>query len=393
MTAVAPAGTQNDAERERRAALLQELLEANGLDALVLAANDYRGHKGTLRWVADYNLAHRYGYAVVLRGREPELVLPENLAMGRPGAWRVPTRYARRVADGLVEALGPALLGAAPQRIGVVGLNQVMKVEDYLAIREAFPHAELVDAGDAFERLRAPKTEAELEGVRESTRIAEACFERLLEVARPGVTEREVGGEMFGRAASLGGEDFLFLTMYAEPHGDEARGTFGVPGSRVLEPGSLFIFSFELIGPLGYWMEFSRMVAVGEPTELQQQLNAAVAAGMHAGAAAMRPGALPHDVQRSVLDAVEAHGGRSTYWSGHGLGQDVIEEPWLGLEVVQDRDAPGHWELAERMVLALHPYVTDEARQGIGYMANSYVVGPDGGAPFSQVPLDLYVVR
>jgi Xaa-Pro aminopeptidase len=325
MTAVAPAGTLTGAERERRAALLHELLEANGLDALVLAANDYRGHKGTLRWVADYNLAHRYGYGVVLPGREPELVLPENLAMGRPGAWQVPTRYARRVADGLVEALG-----SAPRRIGVVGLNQVMKVEDYLALREAFPQSEVVDVGDAFERLRAPKTEAELEGVRESTRIAEACFERLLEVARPGVTEREVGGEMYGRAASLGGEDFLFLTMYAEPHGDEARGTFGAPGPRVLEHGSLFIFSFELVGPLGYWMEFSRMVAVGEATELHRQLNEAVAAGMQAGAAAMRPGTSPHDVQRAVLDAVEARGGRSTYWSGHGLGQDVIEEPWIG---------------------------------------------------------------
>jgi hypothetical protein len=45
------------------------------------------------------------------------------------------------------------------------------------------------------------------------------------------------------------------------------------------------------------------------------------------------------------------------------------------------------------MVLALHPYVTDEARQGIGYMADSYVVRADGGEPVSQVPLDLYVVR
>jgi Xaa-Pro dipeptidase len=388
MTVVAATGTLTEAERERRAALLQELLVRNGLDALVLAANDYRGHKGTLRWVADYNLAHRYGYGVVLPGREPELVLPENLAMGRGGAWQVPTRHARRVADGLVEALGPA-----PRRIGVVGLGQVMKVEDYVAIRASFPQAELIDVGDEFERLRAPKTEAELEGVRESTRIAEACFERLLEIARSGMTEREVGSEMYGRAASLGGEDFLFLTMYAVQDGDKTRGTFGVPGPRVLEDGSLFIFSFELIGPLGYWMEFSRMVALGDATELQQQLNAAVVAGMHAGAAAMQPGVSPHEVQRAVLDAVEASGCRSTYWSGHGLGQDVIEEPWIGLEVVQDREALHRWELAERMVIALHPYVTDEEHRGIGYMANSYVVGPDGGHPVSRVPLELFVVR
>ena len=51
----------------------------------MLAGADYRGHKGALRWVADYNLVHRYGFAVVAPGREPELLLPQNLAMGRPG--------------------------------------------------------------------------------------------------------------------------------------------------------------------------------------------------------------------------------------------------------------------------------------------------------------------
>ena len=53
------------AERERRHGLLQDLLAAEGYDALVIAANDYRGHKGTLRWAADYNLLHRHGFAII----------------------------------------------------------------------------------------------------------------------------------------------------------------------------------------------------------------------------------------------------------------------------------------------------------------------------------------
>ncbi|MGH2887494.1 MAG: hypothetical protein ACRDPA_33150, partial [Solirubrobacteraceae bacterium] len=89
--------TLPESERTRRAAALQELIAAEDLDVLVLAGNDYRGHKGTLRWVADFNLAHRYGYAVVGRARAPELVLPVNLAMNPRGAWDVPVRYERRV--------------------------------------------------------------------------------------------------------------------------------------------------------------------------------------------------------------------------------------------------------------------------------------------------------
>jgi Xaa-Pro aminopeptidase len=268
-----------------------------------------------------------------------------------------------------------------------------MKVEDYLALRASFPDAEMVDASDGFERLRAVKSEEELEGVRESTRIAERCFERLLEVTEPGVTERAVGAEMYRVAYSLGGEDPLFLTMTGLPQDDgRVAPSFGPPGDRVLGRGDQFIFSFELIGPLGYWMELARMVVLVEPSELQVRLNAAVRAGMEAAEAALRPGNRPDQVQRAILDAVAEHGARSTYWSGHGLGQDVIEEPWIGLDVVQDRDVPSGWSLAERMVLAVHPFVSDDDERGMGYMGDSYVVGADGGAAVSRLSLDLHVV-
>jgi Xaa-Pro aminopeptidase len=382
--------TLSGAERERRAELLQSILRDLELDALILAGADYRGHKGTLRWVADHNLAHRYGFAIAAPGGAPELLLPFNLGMARRGGWDVPTTFARDLRIGLPEALraiGPM------RRIGIVGLAQVMKVEDYLALRAAFPDAELVDAQDAFERVRARKTPEEIEGVRESVAIADACFDRLLEIVRPGITEREVGAAMYERCYALGGEDPLFLSMYPEP-GDDGRleGRFGPPSDRVLGAGDQLIFSFEQIGREGYWMELARMVVFGARTDVQQRMNRAVTAGLQAGAESMRPGKRPDEVQRAILDAVEAHGARSSYWSGHGIGQDVIEEPWLGLDVVQDRDVPSAWTLEEGMVLSNHPYVVDDGGQGIGYMANTYVVGAAGGEALSRHPLDLVVV-
>jgi Xaa-Pro aminopeptidase len=377
-------------ERARRAEALQSIVTELELDVLLLAGADYRGHKGSLRWAADYNLSHRYGFVVVPPAAEPELLLPQNLAMGRRGAWDVPARYARDLRTGIPERLrelGPM------RRIGVVGLAQVMKVEDYLALREAFPRAEIVDAQAAFERARARKSEEEQEGLREAARITDACFERLLEVLRPGISEREVGAAVYERCFALGGEDPLFLTMYGEPAADgRVVGSFGVPGDRVLDRGDQHIFSFELVGTLGYWVELSRMVVFGQPDELQSTLNAAVAAGLEAARREMRPGRRPDAVQRAVLDAVEQHGARSTYWSGHGLGQDVLEEPWLGLEVVQDRDGGSAWMLEEGMALSCHPYVDDGDERGIGYMADTYIVRPDGGEVLSTKPLDLYVV-
>jgi Xaa-Pro aminopeptidase len=332
---------------------------------------------------------HRYGYAVATPGRDPWLILPQNLRMARPARWGVDVTFARDLRTGLPEALraiGP--LG----RIGVVGLAQVMKVEDYLALRDAFPDAELVDAQDAFERARALKSDEELEGVREAVAIADACFERLLEVARPGVTEREIGAAVYERCYALGGEDPLFLSMYPERVDGRIEGRFGPPDGRILVDGEQLIFSFELVGPAGYWMELARMVVFGKPNEVQRRLNAAVAAGLVSGATAMTPGRRPDEVQRAITDAVAEHGAACSYWSGHGLGQDVIEEPWVGLEVVQDRTAPSDWELAEGMVLANHPYAIDLEGDGVAYMANTYLVTAHGGEALSDKPLELYIV-
>jgi Xaa-Pro aminopeptidase len=387
-----PGGPQrlSPAERVRRAEALQGILRDLELDVLLLAGADYRGHKGALRWVADYNLAHRFGYAVVPPDGEPELLLPLNLAASRAGGWNVKVRYARNLSTGIPERLRE--LGD-PKRIGIVGLADVMKVADYLALVAAFPQAELVDAQQAFERVRARKSPEEQEGLREAAAICDACFDRLPGLVRPGVTERELGAAMYERCYALGGEDPLFLSMYPESPGDgTVAGKFGPPGDRVLRTGDVHIFSFELIGPRGYWVELARMIVLGEPDELQVRMNAAVAAGMEAGRALMRPGRRPDEVQRAILDAVAAHRAWSSYWSGHGLGQDVIEEPWLGLEIVQNRDVPSEWVLEEGMALSNHPYVVDLDERAIGYMADSYLVREDGGEVLSRHPLDLYVV-
>lgn len=381
--------TPSDAERVRRFAELQSLLGELRLDVLVLAGADYRGHKGTLRWVADYNLVHRHGFAIVAPGLEPWLLLPQNLGMARPARWGVAATFARDLRTGLPEALH----GIGPmRRIGIVGLAQAMKVEDYLALRAAFPEAELVDAQDAFERVRARKSDEEIQGVRETVAIADACFDRLLEVAWPGITEREIGAAMYERCYALGGEDPLFLSMYPERVGDRVEGRFGPPDDRVLDRGEQLTFSFELVGRAGYWMEFARMVVFGEPTDVQFRLNAAVTAGLEDGASAMTPGRRPEEVQQAIADAVAAYGARCSYWSGHGLGQDVIEEPWLGLEVVQDRVVQSAWELADGMVLANHPYAVDTEGRGVGYMANTYLVTGTGGEALSEKALGLYVV-
>ena len=103
-------------EQQRRAAALDKLVSELELDALVLAGADYRGHKGSLRWVADYNLVHRYGFAIAAPGRGPELLLPQNLGQARRGGWDVPMSFARDLRIGLPRGAARARPDAAHRR-------------------------------------------------------------------------------------------------------------------------------------------------------------------------------------------------------------------------------------------------------------------------------------
>ena len=217
------------AERMRRAEALQGIVRELELDVLLLAGNDYRGHKGALRWVADYNLAHRYGYAVVPPGGEPELLLPLNLAAGRAGGWNVKVRYARDTSSGIPERLrelGPL------RRIGVVGLGAGDEGGGLPGPARGVPATPSWSTPSRRSSGCAPaRARRSRRGCARAPRIADACFERLLELVRPGVTERELGAAMYERCYALGGEDPLFLSMYPESPGDgTVAGKFGPPG-------------------------------------------------------------------------------------------------------------------------------------------------------------------
>lgn len=367
------------AERDRRWSLLDQAMLNAGLDALIFIGNDYRGHKGTLRYVADFNLEHRNGTAIKPRGGEAVLVLPGNLSTQRVSSnWVSKAYYPKRLATGLIQVLRS---WAWARNVGIVGLNQIMRVEDFLALKEGFPKVTFTDASHLFEEVRVSKSKEELIGVEESAYILDRCFDRLLEVARPGRSEREIGAEMYRTAALLGGEDTLFLTMHTDvqPASGHPGPTWGVPRDRVLKPSDMFIFSFEVIGPRGYWTEFSRMVTFQRPTDAQQRMAKAVTDGITRSTEAMAMGIDdPVVVQERVLESAAHHGVTSGYWSGHSIGLDVLEAPMIGADVVDDdlsqSSADKPVRIATGSIITMHPMLWDSSADVTGYMADTFVV-------------------
>lgn len=377
-------------ERDQRWARMNQAMRDDDLDAVIFAANDYRGHKGSLRWISDYNLPHKWGHAIMFRDQEPILVLSGSLsAHRRPETkWVSDLRFPGILAEGMADVLGERPVA----RVGIIGMGQVLKVDEYLSLTSRYPDVEFLDYSAQFDAIRAVKSPLEIQGAAESAHILDGCFSRLLEITQPGMTERQVAAEMHRTGHALGGEDPIFLTMHTEYYDEVTHATFGIPRNRVLEPHSLFTFSFEMVGPLGYWTELARMVTFAKPTDDDARMARAVTRGIKKGSEKMVPGAFPSDVQKNVIEALEAENVKPAYWSGHSIGQDVIENPWIGLDVVEDGSQSIEMKLQENYVMALHPQVIDAEAGTSGYMSDTFVVTNSGPTKLSRHATGLYTI-
>ena len=97
-------------------------------------------------------------------------------------------------------------------RIGIASFLDT-SVTIYNAIRDAFPEAELVDAGFVMVELRSIKTENELACLREGYRIANLATEQVIREIRPGMTELQMVG-VAQRVVYENGAEYEGLPMY-----------------------------------------------------------------------------------------------------------------------------------------------------------------------------------
>lgn len=235
----------------------------------------------------------------------------ERAAEACPGVRIVP---AGDVIEGLKTVLGAAASRAA------VGLAGLAATPYGIARRltDLLPGARATDA-IVFEPARR-KTDIELLNAREATRIAELGFQRLLELARPGMTEDELAVELRWHSKSLGAED-NFALMCAGPHNKAVAPSHG----RRMQAGDIIVC--ELTPSYrGQLAQICRTIVLGDANELLREKYALVVAAMNAGFAAAQPGATMADVCRAINVVLEAEGyGEFCHpphirRRGHGLG-------------------------------------------------------------------------
>ena len=234
-------------------------------------------------------------------------------------------------------------------------------------------------AGDVLAAPRAIKDAAELATLAEAARHADQVVMAAAAHARPGMTERELERFIFARFEALGDHDPWALVA----SGPNSANPHHHTSDRRIEDDEVLLLDLGA-STRGYQSDITRTFFLGEPPRQILRVFEVVNAARTAGILAAKAGAPAASVDAAARGIIESAGlgEHFTHRTGHGLGLEVHEPPWLVTGNTQT--------LAADMVHSVEPGVYLPGRFGVR-LEDIVVVGEGGGRRLNQAPLDLRV--
>ncbi len=305
------------ADRLRRAA---EEAVRQGFAALVVAPSP------DLRYLIGYEpMPLERLTALVLRAdADPVLLVPElerSLAGSAPGGELL-------TIEGWIDGVDPyERAGRLLPVEGRVAVGDRLWSSHLLGLQSARPGVTFAPGSSVMGRLRAVKEPAELDALRHAARAADETFRQIVGLPFVGRREEEVAADL-GRLLIEHGHRTAEFTIVAS--GPNAASPHHEPGTRTILPKDTVVMDFG--GELaGYYSDTTRTVAVVEPPEGLEPVFAAVREAQAAAVDAVRPGVTTGSIDAAARDVIAAagYGERFIHRTGHGIGLEVHEPPYL----------------------------------------------------------------
>ena len=317
------------------------------------------------------------------RDRAPALLVPK---LEEPGYADVPAEQLGLEMRTWVDGDDPHALvadllrGSGPSRVGVA---DVMPALHALPLREAIPGADQVLAGPVLRQLRMRKDAAEIAALREAGAAIDRVHARMAEFLRAGRTEAQVGADISEAIVEEGHTGAEFVIVGSGPNGASPHHALS---DRAIQEGDLVVV--DIGGPVasGYNSDCTRTYVVGEPAQADvRETYQVLESAQRAAVEAVRPGVTAESVDAAAREPIAAagFGGRFVHRTGHGIGLDVHEEPYIvgGSQLTLE---PG-------MAFSIEPGIYQPGRWG-ARIEDIVVVTDDGVESLNRQPHELTVV-
>lgn len=305
---------------------LDELMASNNFDAIALNPGS------TLTYLTGlhFHLMERPTLVFARPGKPPTLILPE-LEAGKLSSIDFPITVFtfgdnpsewQRVFDQAISQLGldRGRVGVEPTRLRYLEME---------FLRRAAPKTEFLPAGQALADLRLRKNAEEISKMREAVRIAQVSLAATLPSLQPGVSEAEIASELIIQLYKAGSAPELpFMPIVAG--GPNSANPHAVPTHRKFVRGDLVVIDWGA-SYLDYYSDLTRTFAIREISPELAAIYETVEGANKAGRQAGKPGFTAGHVDVAARAVIEkrGYGQYFTHRTGHGLGMEAHEEPYI----------------------------------------------------------------
>ena len=213
------------------------------------------------------------------------------------------------------------------QRFGLEA--QRMRAFEQMALQEAFPDANFVDAHVAINSIRLKKTADEIKLLKKAIKISEDALKATILEIKVGQSEKEIKAILLKQIFSHNADGLAFNPIVAagdnsaQPHA-QARANYRI------KPGDALLIDFGASWN-GYNADITRTFFVAKVSKDDQEFYQTVLEANERGRKISKPGLTAAEVDDAVQLILEnsKFAAYAKHKTGHGLGLDVHEEPHI----------------------------------------------------------------
>lgn len=242
--------------------------------------------------------------------------------------------------------------------------------------------AEFIDITGEIEKIRMVKEPFEIEQIQKAADIADATFDYILKITKPGVTEMYLNNEIEMKMRSLGATSSSFDTTIAS--GVRGALPHGVASNKMIESGEMITFDYGALYE-GYVSDITRTIAVGTPQEEMVKIYNIVLESQLKALDEIKPGMTGVEADKIARDVIAGYGYGDAFGHslGHGIGLEVHENPMLSQRST--------YILEENMCVTLEPGIYVPGLGGVR-IEDDVLVTKNGLKRFTQSTKDLIIL-
>lgn len=276
-----------------------------------------------------------------------------------------------------------ALLASLVRGGGKVGVDKYWPSHFLISLMKMKSGVEWVSAGAVLDELRMIKTPEEWETLRQSARIADRVISRLISAEGFPQTEEAIVDRMRQLFKAEGVHEFSFSPIVgfgansAVPHHASSSKMSTHEHAVLIDMGGRY---------REYCSDMTRTFWLGKPNERFRHVYETVLEAQLAAIAAVKPGARACEIDQAARNVIEQAGFGEffTHRTGHGLGIEIHEEPYI--------NGTNEQTLREGMVFSIEPGIYLPGEFGVR-IEDIVIVTQDGVEVLNQASKEVTYIE